>query len=76
MANRVVVKSGTFTLGIDTDGASSSYGSSSHQGSTSFQSKYGIAIPADKVPSPEYFYRKDRRLSWRPAHKRHHQSRN
>ena len=50
MANRVVVKSGTFTLAIDTDGASSSYGSSSHQGSTSFQSKYGIAIPADKVP--------------------------
>lgn len=45
-----LVKSGTFNLRIDTDGATSSYGSSSHQGSTSFQGLYGIRVPADLVP--------------------------
>lgn len=45
-----LVKSGQFTLRIDTDGASSGYGSGSHQGQTSFGSKYNIPCPADKVP--------------------------
>lgn len=47
---RLLVRSGEYTLSIDTDGASSSYGSATYQGTTSFESKFGIKCPADKVP--------------------------
>lgn len=47
---RLMVRSGEYTLSIDTDGASSAYGSATYQGSTSFESKFGIKCPADKVP--------------------------
>lgn len=48
--SRLMVRSGEYTLSIDTDGASSAYGSTSHQGKTSFESKFGIKCPADLVP--------------------------
>ena len=47
---RTMVRSGNYTLAIDTDGASSAYGSSTYQGTTSFESKFGIKCPADLVP--------------------------
>ena len=47
---RLLVRSGEYTLSIDTDGASSAYGSATYQRSTSFESKFGIKCPADKVP--------------------------
>lgn len=50
MANyKVVIGPKTFTLRIDTDGASKSYGSTSHQSQTSFTFN-GKSIAADKVP--------------------------
>ena len=48
--NAIVMKSGNFTLRIDTDGASSSYGSSSHSSSNSFQSKFRKSCPSDMIP--------------------------
>lgn len=48
--SRLLVRSGDYTLSIDTDGSSSSYGSGSHQGTTSFESKFRIKCPADQVP--------------------------
>ena len=47
---RLLVKSGEYTLSIDTDGASSAYGSATYQGSTSFETS-SIAF----IASPELF---------------------
>ena len=47
----VVKKSGKFTMAIDTDGASKSYGSGSHQSGTSLRyGKNNASLPADKIP--------------------------
>ena len=48
-AYKVVIGPKTFTLRIDTDGASKNYGSTSHQSQTSFTFN-GKSIAADKVP--------------------------
>lgn len=45
-----MVRSGDYTLSMDTDGASNAYGSATYQGTTSFESKFQIKCPADKVP--------------------------
>lgn len=48
--SRIMVRSGQYTLAIDTDGSSTSLGSATYQSQTSFGGKFGVSCPADLVP--------------------------